>query len=111
MTSIFNSLATANPSHPEIFDRLLRRAAAQCWLERFKRQTSKGAFTLNYDHIGETAGAVWEALSKEGPLTFAALMEEVNAPQSMFFMAIGWLSREEKLRFEQANGDYLIRLC
>jgi hypothetical protein len=35
----------------------------------------------------------------------------VNAPQSLFFMAIGWLSREEKLRFEQANGDYLIRLC
>jgi hypothetical protein len=38
-------------------------------------------------------------------------MEEVNAPQSLFFMAIGWLSREEKLRFESADGDYIVRLA
>ena len=111
MTSIMNSLATAVPSQPEIFDRLLRKAAAHCWLERFKSQTSKGAFTVSYDQIGETAGAVWETLSKDGPLTFAELMEEVNAPQSLFFMAIGWLSREEKLHFESANGDYVVRLA
>jgi hypothetical protein len=66
---------------------------------------------VSYDQIGETAGAVWGALSKDGPLTFAALMEEVNAPQSLFFMAIGWLSREEKLEFESAGGDYLVRLA
>jgi len=111
VTSIFASLATANPSQPEIFDRLLRRAAAHCWLERFKSQTSRGAFTLNYDQIGETAGTVWDTLSKEGPLTFAALMEEVNAPQSLFFMAIGWLSREDKLRFEANDGDYVVKLA
>jgi hypothetical protein len=110
VTSILDSLATANPSQPEIFDRLLRRAAAHCWLERFKSQTSKGAFTLTYDRIGETAGTVWETLEKEGPLTFAALMEEVNAPQSLFFMAIGWLSREDKLRFEPNDGDYVVSL-
>ncbi|MGA8011090.1 MAG: winged helix-turn-helix domain-containing protein [Candidatus Acidiferrales bacterium] len=111
MTSIMISLTAASLSQPEIFDRLLRRAAAHCWLERFKSQTSKGAFTVSYDQIGETAGAVWEALSKDGPLTFAALMEEVNAPQSLFFMAIGWLSREEKLQFEPAGGDYVVRLA
>jgi hypothetical protein len=111
MSSILISLANTSPSQPENFDRLLRRAAAYCWLERFKSQTSKGAFTVTYDRIGETAGAVWEALSKDGPLTFAALMEEVNAPQSLFFMAIGWLSREEKLQFESAGGDYIVRLA
>lgn len=66
---------------------------------------------MSQHRIGETAGTIWETLSQQGPLTFAALMEEVNAPQSLFFMAIGWLSREEKLQFEQANGDYLIRLA
>jgi hypothetical protein len=111
VTSIIVSLASASPSQPEGFDRLLRRAAAYCWLERFKKQTSKGAFAVSYDQIGETAGAVWDALSKDGPFTFAALMEEVNAPQSLFFMAIGWLSREEKLRFEFAGGDYIVRLA
>jgi Winged helix-turn-helix domain (DUF2582) len=66
---------------------------------------------MSYDQIGDTAGAIWESLSKEGPLTFAALMEEVNAPQSLFFMAIGWLSREDKLQFEPADGDYIVRLA
>jgi hypothetical protein len=111
VTSILISLANTSPSQPETFDRLLRKAAAHCWLERFRNQNSKGAFTVSYDQIGETAGAVWEALSKDGPLTFAALMEEVNAPQSLFFMAIGWLSREEKLHFEPAGGDYIVRLA
>jgi hypothetical protein len=111
VTSIILSSASARSSQPANFDRLIRRAAAYCWLERFKRQTSKGAFTVSHDQIGETAGAVWEVLSKDGPLTFAALMEEVNAPQSLFFMAIGWLSREEKLRFESADGDYIVRLA
>jgi hypothetical protein len=110
MTSIINSLSSVPPTQPYYFERLLRRAAATCWLERFKRQTSKGAFTVDHYEIGETAGAIWQTLSAEGPLTFAALMEEIDAPQSMFFMAIGWLSREGKLSFEPANGDYLIRL-
>ncbi|HEY4709130.1 MAG TPA: winged helix-turn-helix domain-containing protein [Candidatus Acidoferrales bacterium] len=66
---------------------------------------------MSYDQIGETAGTVWEVLSKDGPLTFAALMETVNVPQSLLFMAIGWLSREEKLRFESAGGDYVVRLA
>lgn len=111
MTSIIVSLLNVSPSQPENFDRLLRRAAAHCWLERFKKQASKGDFTVTYNQIGETAGAVWETLSTQGPLSFAALMEEVNAPQSLFFMAVGWLSREEKLQFESADGDYLVRLA
>jgi Winged helix-turn-helix domain (DUF2582) len=110
VTSILFSLTEIRPSQPEIFDRLLRRAAAYCWRERFRNQISKGAFTVSEHQIGETAGAIWETLAKDGPLTFAALMEEVNVPQSVFFMAIGWLAREEKLHFEAANGDYLVRL-
>jgi hypothetical protein len=110
MESILVSLTSVAPSQPELFDRLLRRAAAHCWLERFKSQKSKGVPIVSYDQIGETAGAVWETLSKEGPLPFASLMEEVNAPQSLFFMAVGWLSREEKLQFERADGDYIVRL-
>jgi hypothetical protein len=109
MNALLSSFAGVDPSQPEVFDRLLRRAAACCCLERFKQQTS-GGYVVGYDQIGETAGTVWEVLSKQGPLTFAALMEEVNAPQSLFFMAIGWLSREHKLKIESANGDYVIAL-
>ena len=66
---------------------------------------------MGYERIGETAGAVGQTLSRQGPLTFAALMEEVDAPQSLFFMAIGWLLREEKLKIEPADGDYLVDLA
>ena len=111
MNGMLGSLASARPSQPEVFDRLLRKAAAYCWLQRFKQQHSKGAFTVGYLQIGETAGRIWETLSAEGPLTFAALMEEVDAPQSLFFMAIGWLSREDKIDFEHADGDYIVRLA
>ena len=111
MNAILSSLANARPSQPELFERLLRKAAAYCWLERFKQQITKGAFTVGYEQIGNTAGTIWETLSKEGPLTFAALMEEVNAPQSLFFMAIGWLSRESKVQFEPADGDYVVSLA
>jgi len=111
MIGILGSLANARPSQPEVFSRLLRKAAAYCWLERFKQQLSKGAFTVGYLQIGEIAGKIWETLSTEGPLTFAALMEEVDAPQSLFFMAIGWLSREDKVHFEHADGDYIVRLA
>jgi hypothetical protein len=111
MATLAASLMTTYCSKPEVFDRLLRKAATCCWLERFKKEAAKGECIVNQRGIGETAGTIWETLSKEGPLSFAALMEEVNAPQSLFFMAIGWLSREEKLQFEQANGDYLIHLC
>jgi hypothetical protein len=111
MTSIIVSLVNVSPSQPENFERLLRRAAAHGWLERFRTQASKGAFTATYDRIGETAGAVWEALARQAPLTFAALMEEVDVPQSLFFMAAGWLSREDKLQFGSADGDYIVSLA
>lgn len=110
MATLAASLMTTYCSKPEVFDRLLRKAATSCWLERFKKEGAKGARNVNQHGIGETAGTIWETLLREGPLSFAALMEEVNAPQSLFFMAIGWLSREDKLQFEPANGDYLIRL-
>ena len=110
MNSILASIENLKPSQAEQFDRLLRRAAAYCWLIRFRTRASKGATPVTQNTIGETAGTIWETLSKEGPLTLAALMEEITVPQSVFFMAVGWLSREDKLQFEQADGDYLVRL-
>jgi len=110
MSITLGSLADPGAGQSEALEILLRQAAARCWLERVKPQVSEGAYTVGYEQIGETAGAVWQTLSKQGPLTFAALMEEVNAPQSLFFMAIGWLSREHKLKIEPAGGDYVVDL-
>ena len=111
MSATLGFLSNVGPAQTEAFERLLRRAAAHGWLERSKQQIKKGANTVGNEKIGETAGAVWQTLSKQGPLTFATLMEEIDVPESLFFMAIGWLSREHKLRIEPANGDYVVRLA
>lgn len=110
MRLIADSWATS-PTNPRDFERVLCRAAALCWLDRFRRQMSKGDYALTQYQIGDTAGAVWEVLSRKGPLPFAELLEEADVPQSLFFMAIGWLSREDKLKFEPAGGDYIVRLA
>jgi len=70
----------------------------------------KGAWTVAHQRIGETAGAIWQRLSQEGPQTLGVLMHEVNVPESLFFMAVGWLSREGKLEFEPTDGDYTVWL-
>jgi Winged helix-turn-helix domain (DUF2582) len=89
---------------------LLHRAWVQTAATPLEASHEKGARRVDYNQIGQTAGTIWTRLSENGPKRFAALMEESGVPDSLFFMAIGWLSREEKLEFEADNGDYLVRL-
>jgi hypothetical protein len=49
-------------------------------------------------------------LSDGGPTTFATLIDAIGVPESLFFMAVGWLARENKITIEPHNGDYEIRL-
>jgi hypothetical protein len=49
-------------------------------------------------------------LSDLGPTTFALLIEAVGVPESLFFMAVGWLARENKITIEPHDGDYQMRL-
>ena len=49
-------------------------------------------------------------LSDQGPTTFALLIETIAVPESLFFMAIGWLARENKITIEPYEGDYEMRL-
>ena len=103
------STLSSFPSHA--FDRLLRRAALNT---RLIRAVRAGGFEVSeraeFSAIGETAGALWQVLSEDGPMTLASLIEEVSVPESLFFMAVGWLAREEKVEMEPRGGDYEIRL-
>src|ERR1700732_3973945 len=97
------------------FEWLLRRAALNLRLARSGAHLGApyGSHTptrVDSDPIGATAGALWQILSDDGSATFACLMQEVGVPESLFYMAVGWLAREGKLEFEKHDGDYLIRL-
>lgn len=103
-------LQSAEPiSHlfSEAFDQLLRRAAAYSTLLRVR---SLGDDSHEFAPIGETAGALWHMLSDGGPTTFATLIEIAGVPESLFFMSVGWLARENKITIEPGDGDYEIRL-
>jgi hypothetical protein len=49
-------------------------------------------------------------LFDQGPTTFALLIEAIGVPESLFFMAVGWLAREDKITIEPHGGDYEMRL-
>jgi hypothetical protein len=60
--------------------------------------------------IGETAGAVWHALHKHGPLSLAKLVEIVGANRDVVMQAIGWLAREDKLDLTETKRGRIVSL-
>jgi hypothetical protein len=99
-----------NPLSTVDFDRLLRRSALNSRLAHIGSQASRASVRPpDFAPIGETAGAVRQVLNEDGPTTFAGLIDALNVPESLFFMAVGWLAREDKIEFERHDGDYTIR--
>jgi len=88
---------------------MLRRAALNLRLACSGTRSGPHApARIDFEPIGEMAGALWQLLAEEGPASFATLIQEVGVPESLFYMAVGWLARENKIEFEQHDGDYLI---
>jgi hypothetical protein len=52
------------------------------------------------DEIGEAAGQVWRYLIDHPSTTLAQVNKSLKLREGLFFMAIGWLAREDKLAFE-----------
>lgn len=112
-----NGVAFPDQPRPEIgealvieFEALLRRAAERHRLAELRDRALRGANTMAYEQIGEAAGTVWQSLAQSGPRPLGVLIQDVNVPESLFFMAVGWLSREGKLEFEPTDGDYTVSL-
>jgi len=62
------------------------------------------------EQIGQTAGLVWHALDKHGPLSLAKLTKSVHAPRDLVMQAVGWLAREDKVCIEDAKRGRIISL-
>ncbi len=60
--------------------------------------------------IGETAGKVWQCLKEKGPTTVSKMVQELKCPRDQVHRAIGWLAREDKLNFDQTNGNEKVSL-
>ena len=60
--------------------------------------------------IGKDAGKVWQSLSKEGKMDLNAIKKIVNSDDKNLYMALGWLAREGKVKFEQKQKQILVDL-
>jgi hypothetical protein len=60
--------------------------------------------------IGESAGAVWHALSENGPLSYAKLVERVGGNRDVVMQAVGWLAREGKVEIEESKRGKVVVL-
>lgn len=61
--------------------------------------------------IGTNAGKVWNALNEGGKMSLKALKKatKIKAEKDMY-AALGWLAKEGKLAFEEADGEIMVSL-
>lgn len=63
------------------------------------------------EKIGQAAGQIWQVLSKsQEPVSIAALSKKADISSQMTQMALGWLSREGKLKFEEKGKTLTVSL-
>jgi hypothetical protein len=60
--------------------------------------------------IGLAAGNIWKILKAEGELTITQLKRKSGLPVNQFYMGLGWLAREDKLRFRRDRRNIFIVL-
>jgi hypothetical protein len=60
--------------------------------------------------IGINAGVIWRLLSDKGALSIRELGELTNYRESFIYLSLGWLSREDKIRFLEKDGAVYVEL-
>ena len=60
--------------------------------------------------IGEAAGEIWRILKDKENLSVSAIVRRVKQPQSVAYMGIGWLAREDKLVFTETKQGMSISI-
>lgn len=71
---------------------------------------SAGIVPYRVESIGQVAGQVWHYLHSHGPATLSKLAREIEAPRDLVMQAVGWLAREEKVRFHEGQRSKLVSL-
>ena len=62
------------------------------------------------EEIGEIAGEIWNLLYNNGEMSISRVVSRINATESIAYMGLGWLAREDKLEFIKKNRGVFVRL-
>jgi hypothetical protein len=60
--------------------------------------------------IGQTAGMVYRFLEKKKEASTTELLKEIKVPYDILQMALGWLAREDRIRFEKVKRSLKVSL-
>lgn len=52
---------------------------------------------MSKEEVGVNAGTVWSLLEQKGRLSIREIGEFTNSKESLIFMSLGWLLREDKI--------------
>lgn len=58
--------------------------------------------------IGENAGIVWRLLDQETEMPYSDLLKKSRLDEKDFYMAVGWLCRENKIYFFHKEGELYV---
>ncbi len=62
------------------------------------------------DKVIEIAGKTWHELGSRGEASSRQIANSLNENEAIVNMALGWLAREDKVRYSQRHEDILFSL-
>jgi hypothetical protein len=60
--------------------------------------------------IGINAGKLWSILNTSGESNLSGLKKKTKLDDRQLYLALGWLSREGKIKFTQAKTSVVVSL-
>lgn len=61
--------------------------------------------------LGTAAGRIWSYLDQaKGEVTVLKLKSQLGMNNSLLYMALGWLAREEKITLVERDRGYMVSL-
>jgi hypothetical protein len=76
----------------------------------FIKTLSRRCIPMNEEAIGKAAGDIWKLLAEQGPIPFRELAKSLDEDRDLVAMAVGWLSRENKVSFTAKGKDLVLAL-
>lgn len=62
---------------------------------------------MNKNDVGSNAGKIWRLLAERGNMSIRKIGEMTHCNESVIFLALGWLARENKINFRNDSSDML----
>ncbi|NIM03727.1 hypothetical protein GTN66_06225 [bacterium] len=62
------------------------------------------------EQVGLLAGKIWNFLNAKGEVPVLVLKTKLGVPNSLLYLALGWLMREEKIYIKKERKDYRVGL-